>query len=106
METEDTTVMASGFCQKALNLKITLGYSTNSAGGITLVAVEQRNAGVQQPWRKFQVSRENALKAAEELCADAAQYLDTVSQKWRPSEDLDFDDFQEHLRAFLDNSMH
>lgn len=106
MEADEYVSVATGFCQQAAYLKITLGYAAKSTGPISLFAVEQHGAGPHQPWRKFQVSREAALRAAEELCADAAQYLDMVSHKWRPSEDLDFDDFQEHLKAYLENSMH
>ena len=71
-----------------------------------LFAMEQIGANQPQLWRRFWVSRESALHYAEVLCADAAQYLDMVSPKWRPAEDLDFDDFQEHLKAYLENSMH
>lgn len=103
---QEPLAVATGFCQQAAALKITLGYATYKHGGIMLFAMEQVGHNPPQPWRRFWVTKESALRAAEGLCADAALYLDMVSNKWRPAEDLDFDDFQEHLKAYIENSMH
>lgn len=104
--TQDPIMVCSGFCQAAGPLKIVLGYSVYSHGGIMLFAMEQMFANAPVLWRRFWVTRESAVSQAGSLCDDAAQYLDTVSPRWRPAEDLDFDDFTEHLRAFIEGSMH
>jgi len=105
-EGHEPTGIATGFCQQAGPLKITLGYATYSHEGLMLFAVENWGANPSQPWRRFWVPRETAVAAAQELCDDAAQYLNMVTTHWRPTEDLDFDDFVEHIRAFVEGSMH
>ena len=106
IDEQEPVNITAGFCQQASLLKITLGYATYKHSAIRLFAMEQIGPHPPQVWRTFWVSRESALDAADGLCADASQYLDMASPKWRPSEDLDFDDFREHLKAFLENSMH
>jgi len=97
---------SAGFCQQAAYLKISLCYGVMPDSSIVLFAMEQLGTGPPQPWRKFLVPRHAAVSAARALCSDAAQYLDMVSDRWRPSEDLDFDDFIEHLRLQVEGGMH
>lgn len=104
-EQPPTTVVA-GFSQKAGLLQVTLGYATFPHGVLLLFAQERVADREPVLWRRFWVSRTNAVAEARKLCNDAARYLDMVSTKWRPSEDLDFDDFIEHLRLHVEGGMH
>lgn len=97
--------VVSGFTQQALALKIDMGYMTFSWGGLMLFAMEQWADRSPVVWRKLWVTRSSALGQARQLCADASRYLDTVSTRWRPVEDLDFDDFIEHLRLHIEGGM-
>ncbi len=100
------TSMVTGFTQQAFALKIVLGYMTLPDESLMLFAYEQWTGKEPVMWRKFLVPQHSALKSAESLCDDASRYLDMVSTKWRPSEDLDFDDFMEHLRLHVEGGMH
>lgn len=94
-----------GFKASAGGLKLTLGYATFESGQVLLFCCEQIMAQPMQMWRRFWVSRESALEEAENLCADAEEYLDAVCLVRRPSEDLGMDDFLEHLKLRLSNEL-
>ena len=59
-------------------------------------------------WRQHWTSYEGSVSAAEDLADDALEYLqDSLGHKnLRPAEDLDYDDFVEHLRARLNKEFH
>lgn len=58
-------------------------------------------------WRRFETPRESAIDQAIELCLDIEEYLvDGLNQVPRPVEDLDLDDFIDHLEMRLTNAMH
>lgn len=99
------TVVAD-FTQQAHVLKITLGYMTFPHSGLMLLAMEQWVDRPPTIWRKLWVTRSGAVRAAERLRDDATKYLDMVTTKWRPTEDLNFDDFLEHLRLHVEGGMH
>lgn len=104
--TEPPVTIVTGFKQQTYTLQITLGYVTFSHGGLMLLAMEQWGANPPALWRRFWVTKQGAVRAAKRLRDDAAQYLDMVSTKWRPSEDLSFDDFIEHIRLHVEGGMH
>jgi hypothetical protein len=104
--TQEEIQWSAGFCQQAAYLKISLYYGVMPDSSIALFAMEQMGTGPPQLWRKFLAPRHAAVRAAQGLCADAALYLDGVSSAWRPSEDLDFDDFIEHIRLHVEGGMH
>lgn len=98
--------VTTGFVQATFGLKVELGYCVFPGEGLKLIALECLGYGPPKLWKSFWVSRESAVLQALGLVADAQQYLDTVSMKRRPSEDLDYDDFIEHLRLYLVGGMH
>jgi len=93
-----------GFRAKAANLELILGYALHRNGLVELYCSER--IGTQSPtvWRNFMTTRTSALDAAECLCADVEEYLDQVRSPRRPSEDLDLDDFLEHLGLAINNN--
>ena len=86
------------------NLKLHLGYRAGASGPVNLFCMEQIGAAPLTMWRNFWVSREAAEEAAENLCAEADDYLDSFESPRRPHEDLDMDDYLEHLRTRVANS--
>lgn len=58
-----------------------------------------------QIWRQFTTPNNAAVEAAVELAADAQEYLGMVNAPQRPSEDLDFDDFLEHVHLTVTGAL-
>lgn len=91
-------------------------------GGVSLVAVvgylikgEQVEMfatlvpGVGSPvaWRHFFTPKSSALDEAAQLCADVEEYvIGELGIKVRDVEDLDFDDFLEHLELNINHAFH
>jgi hypothetical protein len=94
------------FKHQAYALRITLGYMTFPHSGLMLFAMEQWGDRPPVLWRKFWVTNKGAVRAANRLAIDACEYLNTVSKNWRPAEDLNFDDFIEHIRLHVEGGMH
>lgn len=94
-----------GFKASAGNLKILLGYATFDGGQVLLYCYEQIGGQTPQLWRRFWTSKEAAVDAAEDLCADIDDYLDSVCNLRRPYEDLDMDDFIRHIHTRLNNEL-
>lgn len=95
-----------GFIACVGSLKIHLGYATWADGRVLLFCHEQ--IGPQPPtlWRQVWTGRENAVDAAENLCADAEDYIDSIHAPMRPYEDLDMDDFLHHIHLRVTNGFH
>ena len=98
--------VVTGFSQKAFGLQVVLGYMTYGHAGLVLFATERMADKEPTVWRRYWVTEENAVREAQKLARDAATYLDMVSPRWRPAEDLDFDDFIEHIRLHVEGGMH
>lgn len=86
-----------GFCSKTHNIKLMVGYSIYANGMYRLYAYEQIGGQALQLWRTFLVSPEAAVESAETLCDECEDYLDTFSLMRRPDEDLNFDDYIQHI---------
>jgi hypothetical protein len=87
-------------------VELTAAYEAGPAGPVRLLLIEQFSGSAPRLWRNVLVSRGAAVKAAEDLCRDAHAYLSRFPFPTRPSEDLDLDDFVEHLRIKLANELH
>lgn len=94
-----------GFTLAAGNLVIRLGYRDNGAT-VTLFATTQVGASPPQMWRQFEAPKASAVGAAERLVIDATEYAYSSGGLIRPSEDLDFRDFVEHLSAKIQGELH
>lgn len=95
-----------GFTAKATNLHINLGYAVYEGGSVLLYALETIGGGAPTQWRLLWTTKERALDMAESLCADVEEYLDSMRMPWRPVEDLDMDDYIEHLRTRIAGTFH
>lgn len=88
-------------------VEVRLGYAVYGRA-ILLVAIVKTPGTEAQLWRRHWASSESALRSAENLCAEAEEYL-TETLGWkslRPAEDLDYEDFLDHLKARLNNDFH
>lgn len=76
--------------------------------GVLLVAVIVPPMAPPSVWRRYWTSHVAALREAEELAADAEEYLRQMTQgaSLRTIEDLDYDDFLEHLKTNLNKEFH
>lgn len=102
----EPTHFAAGFRASAGYLKLNLGYFIYPHGTVLLFVQEQLQTNPPSIWRSFFTTKQSAVKVAEDLCADAQDYIDNVGVPQRPHEDLDFDDYLEHLKARLNNELH
>lgn len=94
-----------GFTVAAGNLVIRLGYKVQNAG-VLLFAYTQIGDATPQVWRQFMAPPESAIEAAMALAADAEDYALSTGHPLRPNEDLDLDDFIEHLSLNVTGEMH
>jgi hypothetical protein len=95
----------TGFRQASGLVEIRVGYVL--AGGVVgLFAVLVLPGAAPQVWRQFWAPRAEAMDAAAELCADCMEYLTKFPLPIRPVEDLDYDDFLEHLYCRLNGELH
>jgi len=97
---------SGGFRLVGGNVTIMLGYAVYDEG-VLLHAITK--IGDQNPdlWRRYWTSHDVAVASAEELVEDAEYYLfNVLGLRPRPVEDLDLDDFIEHLQARLDGGLH
>jgi hypothetical protein len=94
-----------GFTVAAGNLVIRLGYKMQNAG-VLLFAYTQIGDAAPQPWRQFLAPPGAAVEAAMALAADAEDYAVSTGHPIRPNEDLDLDDFIEHLSLNVTGEMH
>jgi hypothetical protein len=95
----------SGFRQAAGLVEIILGYVV--VGEVVgLVAVLSLPGAPPQVWRQFWTPKAEAMNAAADLCADCMEYLAKFHLPIRPVEDLDYDDFLEHLHCRINGDLH
>jgi hypothetical protein len=96
----------NGFSAKAGNLQIMLGYAEFEGGVYLIYAYE--NIGNQGPvlWRRFWSNTATVVAAAENLCGEVEEYLDGLHTPWRPTENLDMDDFIDHITHRTTHGFH
>lgn len=97
---------ATGFLLVGGNVTVNLGYMLYPQGVLLLAFTK---IGGQEPtlWRRHWAPKETAVDAAESLAGDAEEYIfGTLGLAPRPIEDLDLDDFIQHLHMRLNNELH
>lgn len=104
-ESQPPLAAVNGFKAAVGQVVVTLGYAVYPHA-ILLFAHLTMPAGGTHPWRYHWTSKEAAMEAAEQLAAECDEYLDAFNAPRRPVEDLDFEDFLEHLHARLNNELH
>lgn len=104
-ETREPTHMASGFKVSGGMLTIHAAYAVYPEGVLLLAYLESPQGTI--PWRRLWAPKETAVAAAEDLAGVAEHYLvEGLGITPRPLEDLDLDDFVEHLSLRLNNALH
>jgi hypothetical protein len=96
---------AYGFCLCSANLKIYFTYAVYKEG-VLLACTERIGDNEPSLWRRHWTSIEAAVEAAEVLVGDAEDYIEMYRLPVRPYEDLDGDDFIQHLHMRLNNELH
>ena len=86
-------------------LKFELGYVMYKAG-VLLLCTEKIGEQSATLWRRHWVSKEAAVRSAENLITETGDYIDMLGLRERPYEDLDVDDFLEHLRLNVAGLFH
>lgn len=95
--------IVQGFLIVGGNVTVNLGYVLFPQG-VLLFATTKIGAAPPELWRRYWTPRESAVKAAEDLAAWSETYItETLGLSVRPIEDLDLDDFIEHLRLRIEN---
>lgn len=88
------------------NVTVMLGYAVFEKGVLLYAHTQIAEQGF-KPWRRHWTSRHSAVEAAEMLCSDAYDYItETLNLTPRAVEDLDLEDFLEHLRSRIENAFH
>jgi hypothetical protein len=102
-ETKPPLNVAAGFNLTGGNVTVSIAYAEYPSAIMFLVHTKIAN---QEPvlWRRFWSPKMSAVEAAENLTCEAEDYLlETLGLRPRETEDLDFDDFIEHLRLRVNN---
>ena len=95
----------SGFMVAAGNVRINCGYAVWPES-VLLFAVISVGGGEFIPWRRFWAPHASAVDAAEGLAGDAEHYLiETLGMALREDEDLNLDDYLEHLHLRITNGL-
>jgi hypothetical protein len=76
--------------------------------GVLLAAIINPPAAPPRVWLRHWTSHVEAVRSAENIAAEAEAYLSQISggAPLRETEDLDYEDFIEHLRVRLNNEFH
>lgn len=98
--------VVTGFKQAVGNIEVTLGYAMYPHAVRLFSLLQMTSQSPPQLWRSHWTSKEAAMDSAMQLAAEGEEYLDSFKAPRRPAEDLDFDDFFEHLYARLNNELH
>lgn len=105
-EREPPLHTAAGFLIVGGNVTVNLGYWTYP-NAILLLAFTKIGQQEPQLWRRHWTSMEAAVEAAENLAADAEEYItETLGLMPRAVEDLDLDDFVQHVHMRINNELH
>lgn len=104
-EGKEPIASAYGFTLAGVLFKLHLGYVLYKEG-VLLYCTEKYADNEIQVWRRHWASYEAAVASAENLAGDAEDYFESLRIIARPDEDLNFDDFLEHLALRLNNGFH
>jgi hypothetical protein len=104
-ESEPPIANVFGFKSAVGPITVSLGYAMYP-GAVLLYSHLTTPPSPPQLWRYHWTSKEEALRMAESLCAESDEYLSRFNWPRREVEDLDFEDFLEHLSARLNNELH
>lgn len=97
---------AVGFLISGGAVTVNLGYQVYP-GAIRLMAFIRIGGMEPQLWRQHWTSKMAAVEAAENLAADAEEYItETLGLTPRQVEDLDLDDFVQHVHMRVHNELH
>ncbi len=105
MNSPEPLKLTHGFKAKAGHCLINLGYTIRPSGIVTLFAFIKFGTMDYEPWREFQCGAESAVSQAMAMARDAIAFLGTQGPA-REVEDLDFDDFIQHLSANINKELH
>lgn len=94
-----------GFTQARGHISISLGYALYPEA-VLLYSFLNMPGNPPQLWRYHWTSYIEAERMAENLASESEDYLDEFKLPRRPVEDLDFDDFIDHLHARINNELH
>ncbi len=98
---------AYGFTAVRGGMQIFLGYVTTATGPVCVYANEKIGDMALRPWLQRWVPREKAHAAAQALCQEVEDYLASFrGMVSRPVENLDMDDFIEHIRIRTQHDFH
>jgi len=93
-----------GFLSTRGLIVINAGYA-DYGGPVLLYAVEHIGT-TKRLWRSFWTTRDNAAIQAEILVGDIEEYLETIPATPRTSENLNLDDFIQHITERYQNGLH
>lgn len=87
-------------------VEVRVSYWMHERGILLCAVIEPPNAPY-RVWRRYWTSYEGALREAESLCGEVCDYLTNLTKtQMREVEDLDLDDFLEHLKTRINNEFH
>lgn len=93
-----------GFKLVAGLLELEAGYA-DFGGPVLLYIIETIN-GTRRIWRRVWTHRTVAHEEAEGLVGDAEEYVESLQLIARPVEDLDLDDYIQHITERYQNGLH
>lgn len=93
-----------GFRCVAGLLEVSAGYA--DFGGPVLLYVIENISGTKRVWRRVWTTRGSAAEQAEVLVGDIEDYLGSIAAVQRPVEDLDLDDFIQHIFERYNHGLH
>jgi hypothetical protein len=102
---EPPIATVGGFTLASGHIAITLGYALYKEAVLLHSHLHMPNSEPKL-WRYHWTSYIEAERMAENLAAESEEYLRKFQLPIRPNEDLDFDDFIDHLHARLNNELH
>ena len=96
---------AHGFRLSGVGLAISLSYLDYGHSYMLVAFIEVAGQPLNL-WRKVTSPKASAVEAAEDLAAAAEEYIRDLRLVVRPVEDLDYDDFLEHIRLRVEGMFH
>ena len=88
---------AIGFRLGGPTVEVILGYSDYGKQLLLMSFIHVLNNPLTS-WRSIWVTRESAVEQADMLAGEAEAYIEDLGITVRPTENLDYDDFVEHIR--------
>jgi hypothetical protein len=104
-EGREPLAWVTGFRQASGVVSISLGYAVYPEAVLLFSTINLPNTPPQL-WHQYWTSYVEAERMAESLAGEAEEYLRRFSLPMRPTEDLDYDDFIQHLHTRINNVFH